>query len=441
MQRTFVLDKNKQPLMPCHPARARKLLKSGQAAVYRQYPFTIILKNRDSGKIQPLEAKFDPGSKTTGIALNLYGKKGIKTLWAANLTHRGHQISESLTSRRATRQARRNRKTRYRQARFDNRSKTSDWLAPSLLSRVYNCETWAKKLIRFSPVTHMAVETVRFDMQKMTNSDIQGAEYQQGTLAGFELREYLLFRDNHTCQYCRGASNDSILNIDHIHPRAKGGSNSVKNLIIACRTCNEAKGSLSIREWQCKESKGRSKLSKARTLAIPKIMSNRFNSLRDAAAVNASRFKLGNSLKGLGLPVTFASGGQTKFNRTQQSYEKDHWIDAACVSESGRNIYISPKLSPLMISAKGHGSRQMCRVNKFGFPRTTAKQNSSVHGFKTGDIVLAQVPSGTKQGTYPGRVAVRANGYFNVTTDNSVVQGISHKHCRLMHASDGYSYH
>ncbi|MEF1335352.1 RNA-guided endonuclease IscB [Vibrio rotiferianus] len=441
MQRTFVLDSNKQPLMPCHPARARKLLKSGQAAVYRQYPFTIILTQREDGDKQPLETKLDPGSKTTGIALNLHGKNGIKTVWAANLSHRGHQISEALTRRRAIRSLRRNRKTRYRQARFDNRKKQNGWLAPSIMSRVHNCETWTKKLIRFSPVTQISIETVRFDTQKMSNPDIQGAEYQQGTLAGFELREYLLLRDKHTCQYCHGASNDSVLNVDHIQPRAKGGTNSVKNLVIACRTCNKDKNSLSLADWKTIESKKRTKLAKARATAIPKIMANRFNTMRDAAAVNVSRYRLGNSLKELGLPVTFASGGQTKFNRTCQGYEKDHWIDAACVGYSGSTIQIPSNLKPLLIQAKGHGSRQMCRVDKYGFPRTTAKENSSVHGFKTGDIVVARVPSGAKQGNHHGRVAVRANGYFNINTGRSIIQGVSHKHCYLIHASDGYSYH
>ena len=113
MQRTLVLDKDKRPLMPCHPARARALLKNGKAAVYRKFPFTIILNNRDGGSVQPIEVKLDQGSKTTGIALNLHGKRGVKTIWCANLNHRGHQISEALASRAATRRARRNRKTRY----------------------------------------------------------------------------------------------------------------------------------------------------------------------------------------------------------------------------------------------------------------------------------------------------------------------------------------
>lgn len=441
MQRALVLDNNKQPLMPCHPARARALLKQGKAAVFRAYPFTIILKDRDGGVVQPLETKLDPGSKTTGISLNLHGKNGIKVVWAANLNHRGQQISEALTSRAANRRNRRNRKTRYRKARFNNRVRAKGWLAPSIMSRVYHCETWAKKLLKFAPVSSFVVETVRFDTQKMTNPEIAGAEYQQGELAGYELREYILFRDRHTCQYCHGESNDPVLNVDHKHPRANGGSNSVKNLITSCLTCNQDKDSLSLEKWLALNSKKKSKLAQARVKHIPKVMAGKFMPMRDAAAVNASRYRLGDVIKQFDLPVTFASGGQTKFNRTEQDYEKDHWIDAACAGESGAKVFIAKDIKPLIISAKGHGSRQMCRVDKYGFPRTSAKQSSTVKGFKTGDIVAATVPKGVKRGNYIGRVAVRATGSFNITNLSGTFQGISHKHCRVLHASDGYQYH
>ena len=440
MQRTLVLDKNKQPLMPCHPGRARALLKNGKAAVYRKFPFTIILKNRDGGSVQPIEVKLDQGSKTTGIALNLHGKRGITAIWCANLNHRGHQISEALESRAATRSARRNRKTRYRQARFDNRAKSKGWLAPSIMSRVHNCETWCSRLTKLAPVSAFVVETVRFDTQEMSNPDISGAEYQQGELAGYELREYILFRDRHVCQYCHGASNDIVLNIDHKQPCSKGGSHSVKNLVTSCRKCNDDKSHLLLEEWLAKEKKMRSKLAKARVLHIPKVIAGKFTPMRDAAAVNAARYRLGDSVKQFGLPVTFTSGGQTKFNRAKQGYEKDHWIDASCAGDTGSSVLIPMRLKPLIISAKGHGTRQMCRVDKYGFPRTSAKQNSVIHGFRTGDIVLADVPSGKKQGRYAGRVAVRANGFFNITTIDGTVQGISHKHCRLQQASDGYQY-
>jgi hypothetical protein len=441
MQRVFVLSSKKHPLMPCHSAKARALLRDKKASIFKRYPFTIILHERDEGDTQPLEQKVDTGSKVTGIALNLHGKYGIKTIFAANLKHRGHHVSDSLTSRAQQRRARRARKTRYRQPRFLNRAKPKGWLAPSLLSRVHNCETWTFRLIKIAPITDIALETARFDMQIMDNPNISGIEYQQGTLMGFELREYLLQRDKHTCQYCGGASNDNILNLDHKHPRAKGGSNRVSNLIISCVTCNEAKNAMLLPEWLSKINRSKSKLNLARQARLPKIIANKTNTLRDAAAVNTIRYKVGDVLKKTGLPTTFWSGGRTKKNRTEQGYNKDHWVDAACTGITGEKVYISRKLIPLTITATGHGSRQMCRVNQYGFQRTRAKQQSRIHGFTTGDIIIANVPSGKKKGIYTGRVAVRASGYFNITTNNATVQGINYKHCQTIHCRDGYHYH
>lgn len=440
MQRTLVLGKNKQPLMPCHPARARALLKKGKAAVFRRFPFTIILLHRAGGETQPLEIKIDPGSKMSGIAVNLHGQDHIKTVWAANITHRGHQIKEALASRAAQRGARRSRNLRYRAPRFDNRTRPTGWLPPSLMSRVHNLNTWCLRLQRLSPLSHGTVETVRFDMQKMINPDIQGAEYQCGTLAGFELREYLLFRDRHTCQYCSGQSGDEILNLDHKHPRSRGGSNSVTNLVVSCRSCNEDKGSQLLSDWLAQNQTKKGALHLARVKGITQVMTDKSVRLRDAAAVNATRYKLVAVLKESGLPITVASGYQTKFNRTAQGYLKDHWIDAACIGDSGVQVSISTALQPLLISAKGHGSRQMCLSDKYGFPRTSAKKNSVVRGFKTGDIVSARVTKGVKIGSYLGRVAVRASGSFNITTQQGTVQGIGHQYCRLLHASDGFQY-
>ena len=199
MQRVLVLSNTKSPLMPCHPARARTLLREGKAAVYRQFPFTIILKDREDGDLQPTELKIDPGSKTSGIALVGLFKRGKRAIFAVNLAHRGHAIKSALDARRSLRRSRRGRKTRYRQPRFLNRTKHKGWLPPSLISRVENVKNLAQKLCRFSPVSEIAVETVRFDTQKMQNPEISGVEYQQGELLGYEVREYLLEKWGRTC--------------------------------------------------------------------------------------------------------------------------------------------------------------------------------------------------------------------------------------------------
>ncbi|MGB1289371.1 MAG: RNA-guided endonuclease IscB, partial [Aggregatilineales bacterium] len=222
MQKVFVVDKNEDPLMPCHPARARELLRKGRAKVFRRYPFTIILLDREGGETQNMQFKVDPGSKTSGIALVGDFKRGLRCIWAAELTHRGQQIRDKLLSRRQLRRGRRHRKTRYRQPRFLNRRKGKGWLPPSLLSRINNVWTWLVRLRRFSPITHLAMELVRFDMQLMQNPEISGVEYQQGELQGYEVREYLLEKWGRTCAYC--GAKDTPLQIEHIVPKARGGS-------------------------------------------------------------------------------------------------------------------------------------------------------------------------------------------------------------------------
>jgi 5-methylcytosine-specific restriction endonuclease McrA len=162
-----------------------------------------------------------------------------KVVFGANLNHRGQKIQRDLESRRASRRSRRNRKTRYRPARFDNIVRSVGWLPPSLMSRVFNVETWAERLQSLIPVTGIAVETVRFDTQQMQKSGISGLEYQQGVLAGYEVREYLLEKWGRKCAYC-GVENVP-LEIEHIQPKSKGGSNRISNFTIACVRCNQKK--------------------------------------------------------------------------------------------------------------------------------------------------------------------------------------------------------
>ncbi len=400
MLRVFVLDQNQNPLMPCHPARAREILSSGKAKEIRRFPFTIILIDRQGGEVQPTQVKVDPGSKTSGVALVADAKRGKKVVFAFNLEHRGHAIKESLDQRRGIRRSRRARKTRYRAPRFDNRRREEGWLPPSLKSRVDNVRHQVKKISSVSPVDTIAVETVRFDTQKLRDPEISGVEYQQGELLGYEIREYLLEKWQRTCSYC--GKKDQPLEIDHIHPKSRGGTDSVTNLTLACSPCNRRKGNQPAKDFLKESVKGEAKLKT--------LLAQAKAPLKDAAAVNATRYAIGNSLKNLGLPVSFWSGGRTKKNRTSQGYAKDHWIDAACVGETGEQVYIPSNLCPLLIKAQGRGSRQKCRMDRYGFPRTAAKAEKRVFGFQTGDLVRAVVTKGKKEGTYIGRVAVRSLG-------------------------------
>jgi len=390
MNSVFVLSNTKKPLMPCRPVRARKLLTAGRAAVYRLHPFTIILNDRADGEMQPVEVKVDPGSKTTGIALvGHFEQQGAVVLFGANLNHRGQAIKNALESRRSLRRGRRGRKTRYRPARFLNRTRPAGWLPPSIESRVVNTESVIRKLAARCPITEATVELVKFDLQAMVNPEISGVEYQQGELAGYETREYLLEKWHRTCAYC--GKKDVPLQVEHIQPKAAGGSNRVSNLTLACQPCNQRKGSQPVAEFL-----------KGQPDRLKKIQAQAKAPLKDAAAVNASRWALVNRLKGW-LPVITGSGGRTKFNRTRQGYAKDHFIDAACVGESGERVSILEGLKPLVITAKGRGRHQVVRTDRFGFPRGKAGRIKRVHGFSTGDIVRLHMPKGKYAGQYSVR--------------------------------------
>ena len=426
MSQVFVLDTKQQPLDPVHPGRARLLLKQGKAAVYRRYPFTIILKRAvEQPALVPLRIKIDPGSKTTGLAL--VNDAGGEVVWAAELTHRGEQIKHALDKRRAARRSRRQRKTRYRKPRFKNRRKRTGMLPPSLESRVCNVMTWVRRLIRLCPVAAISQELVRFDLQKMENPEIAGVEYQQGTLLGYEVREYLLEKWGRQCTYCDAT--DVPLEVEHILCRARGGTNRVSNLALACEPCNDKKGTRLIEDFLAADPD-----------RLSRILAQAKAPLKDAAAVNATRWALYERLKALGLPVECGSGGLTKFNRITRDFPKTHWLDAACVGLSTPESLNVWGIVPLRITATGHGSRQMCRMDEHGFPRTKPKAAKRVKGFQTGDIVRAVVPTGKYTGRYIGRVAVRLSGSFDVTTANAKVQGISYRFCSVLHRCDGYEY-
>ncbi|MGK7928749.1 MAG: RNA-guided endonuclease IscB [Spirulina sp.] len=421
--RVFVLDKNKKPLNPTHPARARKLLKSGRAKVFKRFPFTIILQDVEGGETNNCQLKIDPGSTTTGLAI----LQGNRVIWGAELTHRGHQIRDALTSRRQLRRSRRNRKTRYRKPRFLNRKRPEGWLTPSLMSRVHNIITWVNRLCRICPISEISQELVRFDTQALQNPEISGTEYQQGELFGYEVREYLLEKWNRKCAYC--SAENMPLEVEHIKPKSKGGSDRVSNLTLACRPCNQTKGNQEIEQFLS----GKPNIFK-------RIIGQAKKPLADSAAVNSTRWRLYEELKKTSLPVEVGTGGLTKFNRIRQNLPKTHWLDAACVGKSTPEQLIVEAKKPLLIAAKGHGTRQMCRTDKYGFPTRYVPRQKQVKGFQTGDIVKAIVTKGKKIGTYFGRVSVRSTGSFNISTKTGLIQGISHKYCSPIHQKDGYAY-
>lgn len=416
----FVLNKNKEPLSPCHPAKARKLLKEGKAIIHKKYPFTIRLKElKKINKINKDEyrLKIDYGSRYTGLAI-LKNNKDV--VWLAQIEHRT-DIKKKLDNRRAFRRRRRSKNLRYRKPRFNNRKRAKGWIPSSLQSRVDNIKNWVYRLIKLCPLTHISYENVKFDTQLMNNPNVKGIEYQQGTLMGYEIREYLLEKFNRKCIYC-GKTN-ILLEIEHIIPKSGGGTNRVDNLAIACRNCNQLKGNKTAEEF-----------------GYPDIQKQVKKTLKDAAILNATRWKVYNILTETVLSVECGTGARTKMNRINFGLPKDHHYDACCIGKSTPDSLHFKTDNVLYIKAMGRGNHCRTNLNKYGFPRSYLPRQKYFFGFMSGDMVKATVPKGKYKGVWYGNVACRSTGSFNINFKKGRIQGINHKYCQIIQKSDGYKY-
>ncbi|MFZ3493900.1 RNA-guided endonuclease IscB [Streptomyces sp. 5.8] len=424
----FVLDKRGIPLQPTSPARARKLLQQGRAVVARHTPFVIRLKDRtvSGSQVDGVELGIDPGSKRTGIAV-FTAKDGNRCgLYAVELAHRGGAIRDKLTARAAYRRGRRTRNLRYRAPRFSNRTRPKGWLAPSLRHRVDTTMSWTARLARWAPVRTVHVERVAFDTHAMSHGGpLEWAEYQHGTLHGAEVREYLLAQWGRACAYC-GATGVP-LNIDHIHPRSRGGSDRISNLCTACIPCNQKKGNAPVEVFLAKSPK-----------RLARILAQAKAPLRDAAAVNATRWALWSALDATFPTGRTGSGGRTKWNRQRTGTPKTHTLDALCVGHLDAVTRTPARV--LAVAATGRGTYSRTRPDKYGFPRLRLPRQKTFFGYQTGDLARAVALTGKKTGTHTGRIAVRATGSFNIKTAHGLIQGIGHKHFRLLQRADGYAY-
>lgn len=402
--------------------RAHELMKAGKAAVFRKFPFTIILKYEVVGATpRPLRVKIDPGSKTTGFAV--VDDSTGKVPFVMEVEHRGQLIKSRTDDRRLVRHNRRSHNTRYRAKRFRNRTRPEGWLAPSLNSRVCNVITWVSRLNRLLPVGNISVELVKFDTQKMQTPGISGIEYQQGTRAGYEIREYLLEKWERKCAYC--GREGVPLEVEHILAKSKGGTNRISNLVISCHDCNHKKDNFPITEFLKKKPE-----------LLQTILAQVKVPLKDAAAVNSTRKELVKRLRQFNYPIETASGALTKMNRIKRGLSKEHWTDAACVGDSTPTFLNVLGIRPLLVKATGHGCRQMVQMDKFGFPKTKPKSKCFKHGFKTGDIIRANVtnPKLKTFGIHVGRIVVKARQIY--------VNGhqVHPRTCIKLHNRDGYGY-
>lgn len=302
----YVINKQGQALMPTERfGKVRRLLKNSLAHVVCRIPFTIQLDYDTTDYTQPVSLGVDAGSKHIGISATTSEKE----LYAADVELR-NDIVDKLSTRRELRRTRRSR-LRYRKARFNNRvsSKRKGWLAPSVENKIQTHLTVVENIHKFLPITNIVVETASFDIQKINNPSISGSEYQQGEqLDFFNVREYVLFRDNHTCQHCKGKSKDKVLNAHHIESRKTGGD-SPNNLITLCETCHKAyhRG-----EFELNVKRGKS--------------------FRDAAFMGIMRWSFYDRLKNIYPNVSMTFGYITKNTRITNNLPKEHYVDARCIS-------------------------------------------------------------------------------------------------------------
>jgi hypothetical protein len=270
--------------------------------------------------------------------------------------------------------------------------------------------------------------------------------YQQGTLWGYEVKEYLLEKYQYKCAYCQGASKDPVLEVEHVVPKnppeGQKGTDRISNLVIACCTCNKAKGNTQLKEWLKQLRESPDPLDQVRATLVPLVLQQLKKPLKTAAFLNSTRWYVLQELLILALPVECGTGALTKLNRSRLGLPKSHIFDASCVGTSTpdkinvRAVYID------IWQATGRGSRQMARVNKAGFPIFHRKRTKGVQGFQTGDLVRADVPKGKYIGRWLGRVAIRASGYFDLKGMGGKIlcQGISHTYCQCLQRADGWYY-
>ena len=397
----YVLSKFGKALMPCTEAKARHLFKEEKATVIRREPFVIQLKFECENKTQPVTLGVDAGAKHIGLSASTQKQE----LYSAEVVLRT-DITELLSTRRELRCARRNRKTRYRKARFLNRikAKKKGWLAPTIQNRINAHLKVIDNVFKILPVTKIIVETASFDIQKIKNPEISGVDYQNGEQLNFwNVREYVLFRDNHECQHCHGKSKDAVLNVHHLESRKTGGD-APNNLITLCETCHK------------KYHEGKIKLKQKRG-----------QSFKAEAFMGVMRWAFFNTLKEIypSLEVKNTYGYITKNTRIRLGLPKEHYIDAYCIAE---NIQAERSKYFWYLKQVRKHNRQIHKltVNKGG----TRKRNQTpfeVFGYRLFDKVKCK----GEVGFIFGR---RASGSFDIRKldRTKISAGISYKKLELI---------
>jgi hypothetical protein len=421
---------------------------NNKAAAYRYNPFTIILHRTVELDAQDnYSINLDPGAVTTGLAIiGHFPKQGDVVIFGAEITHKSTAIKAKLYERSGFRSKRRSR-LRYRQPRFNNRTRKECWLPPSLESRV-NCIThFVNKFNNLlSNANTCNIELPKFDTQKMNNPNIKNYQYSQGVMTNFDnIKDYLIHRDGESCFYC--GTTDKKLFKEHVSPRAIG-SNSVNNLVLSCKDCNNKKSNKPVDEFLSDKPEVLTKLNHR---TVPQWA---------AAAMNSMRTRLIQDIANLNMEIGIYSGYQTNYNRNILGYPKEHWIDSACVGDNVQ-VHIPINMVPLKIKAIGKGCRHVVNTNHSGFPclnKTTGKPTAAgtikrIHGFTTGDLVHL-IAKGIYAGEYRGRLSsIRKSGQLAIALNtplsymsNGKPKGKntldnSYKNFTLIQHGDSYEYH
>ena len=405
----YIISKDGHPLMPtCRCGKIRRLLKCNKAKVFKYCPFTVQLLYETTDITQDVILGVDAGSKFIGLSATVENKE----LYAGEIELR-NDIVDLISTRKQNRRSRRNNKTRYRKARFNNRisNKKEGWLAPSILNKINTHLTVVAKIFEILPITQIIVETASFDIQKIKNPEIKGKEYQQGELLNFwNVREYVLFRDGHICQCCKGKSKDNILNVHHIESRKIGG-NAPNNLITLCETCHKGYHS--------------------GTIKLPKTI-KRGMSFKDSAFMGIMRWTFYNKLKETYLNVNMTYGYITKNIRIQNNLPKTHYIDARCISGN-------PQAKPL--GYYFYQKKVRChnrQTHKSNILKGGIKKRNQAQYIVKGYRLFDKVKYNNKEYFIFGR---RANGFFDIRNlqGEKVNKGsISYKKLKLLETRKKY---
>ena len=358
----YVLSKEGKPLMPTkRHGKVRHLLNQGKAKIVKKTPFTIQLLYKTGSYTQPVSLGVDAGTGHIGVSATT--EKEV--LFEAEVVLRT-DIVDLLSTRRANRRSRRNRKTRYRKPRFNNRKRKEDWLPPSIQNKVDMHVKAVNLVASILPIQNITVEVAQFDIQKIKNPRIEGEQYQQGDQLGFwNVREYVLFRDKHICQYCKGRSKDRILNVHHIRSRKTHGDRP-GNLITLCKTCHDKLHAENLEHYFNPSDKG----------------------FRSEGQMTVMRWFIYNGIKELYPDTKLTYGYITKNTRIKNNLEKSHIIDARCVS---KNPLATPPEKVYILKQVRRTNRQLYKSNTLkGGIRKRNKAPYLVKGFRLFDKVNYQ---------------------------------------------------